>query len=293
MPTAIGVKVPYVQVSESQINLLYPAIKKSNGFVFRGGHVSRNHEACGEFRHELECPSCGHKEVLRYSCHEISCPECSDSWMSRTSERVADRFNACLSLYKRPRRYVKHVTFSPPQEWAINVLSAGVDGIKLLRKEFNRVLKISGAKGAVSIFHACRKDGDEWVLSPHFHVILVGFLKNSDEFYDKTGWVYKAIPNRANRDVRATMFYQLSHVFYYGDLETGERVGNYHIVSWHGDFSYNKVAVDSVAYKLETYNCPSCGDAMVEVFDGGCYKRYDDFYIRRRYFTYRLRKDAR
>lgn len=282
-----GVKVPYVGLSSHQLDFLYPAIKKSSGFIFRGGHVHRNHDACGEFRHELECPSCGHKEILRYSCHEMSCPECSDTWMARTAERASSRFNACLAIYKRPQRYIKHVTFSPPQEWAEEVLNRGIDGLKIIRGEFNKILKLSGAKGAVSIFHACRKEHGEWVLSPHFHVLLVGYLKNSDDFFKQTGWIYKAIPNRGKRDVRATMYYQLSHVFYYGDLSNGERIGNYHLVSWHGDFSYNKVVLDSIQVKLESFSCPGCGEAMVEVFDYGSHKRYDDFYIKRKYYWYK------
>lgn len=286
----IGVKVPYVQIGESQLNLLYPAIKKSTGFVFRGGHTQRNHAACGEFRHELECPSCGHKEVLRYSCHEISCPECSDSWVSRTASRAAERFNACLDIYGVPERYVKHVTFSPPQDWSIDLLNnRGQAGLKVLRREFNQVLKKAGAKGALSIFHACRKEQGQWVLSPHFHVLLVGYLKNSDAFFAQTGWVYKAIPNRGKRNPYATLSYQLSHVFYYGDLEAGARIGNYHVLSWHGDFSYNKVVIDSVTYRLESYSCPECGDSMVEVFDYVDHKRYDDYYTRRRYVKYRIK----
>jgi len=285
----IGVKVPYVQVSTHQPDFLYPAIKKSSGFIFRGGHVKRNHDACGDFRHELECPKCGRREVLRYSCHEMSCPTCSDTWMSRTAERVSMRFNACLALNRVPRRYVKHVTFSPPQEWAEDLLNSGVEGLKGLKSEFNKILKRSGAKGAVSIFHACRKERGEWVLSPHFHVLLVGYLKNSDDFYNQTGWVYKAIPDRGKRDVRATMFYQLSHVFYYGDLATGERIGNYHAVSWHGDFSYNKIVLDVIQVKFESYHCPVCDDIMVEVFDYGNHTRLEDFYIKRKYYRYKKR----
>lgn len=288
---SIGVTVPYVPVHTDQPDFLYPAIKKSSGFIFRGGHISPNHPVCGEFRHELECPSCGHREVLRYSCHEMSCPVCSDTWMSRTAERTAMRFNGCLALYRIPPRYVKHVTFSPPQEWAARLLDQGAEGVKALKTEFNKVLKRSGAAGAVSIFHACRKEGDQWVLSPHFHVLLTGYLVNSDQFFANTGWIYKTIPDRGGRrDVRATVYYQLSHVFYYGDLETGERIGNYHMVSWHGDFSYNKVVLDSIQIKNECYNCPSCGEAMVEI---SCFNGEDElnpFFVRRKYYWYKLRK---
>jgi len=284
----IGLEVPYVQTGVSQLAILYPAIKKSTGFIFRGGHAERNHPACGQFRHELVCPSCGHKEILKYSCHELSCPECSDTWITRTATRSAERFNACLAIYRIPAYHVKHVTFSPPQEWAIGILdSQGKEGLSILRHEFNKVLKKAGAKGALSIFHACRKEHGQWVLSPHFHVLLVGYLQSSDSFFAQTGWVYKAIPNRGKRNAYATVSYQLSHVFYYGDLATGERIGNYHVLSWHGNFSYNKVMVDCVTYKLEPYSCPECGDAMEELFDYVDHRWTDLFYVRRKYVRYK------
>lgn len=90
--------------------------------------------------------------------------------------------------------------------------------------------------------------------SPHLH--LVGYFPNvlekSNEFFLRTGWIYK---NKGSRNsLHGTFFYLLTHHLV---------IGNGHGVTYRGLMSYNRLAVSKWSV-IEDLNCRKC--------DGPVYK---------------------
>ena len=212
-------------------------------------------EYCGKVK---KVGACEEREVESYVehhlyCDDRLCPKCHYSWSYRQASRMKERLRAYEKIFDEipelrqrnlsgedmdsfPYRMnigkIHHWTFSPDQEWSKKRIQT-VRGVKNLRTELYKVLKISGMIGASVVFHPWRttdRAKDEWdevkfskekftnkgiwewlkktgliyqpgyvYLSPHFHVVGFGFLKKSNEVYDLTkgrnreGWVYVKI----------------------------------------------------------------------------------------------------
>ncbi len=196
---------------------------------------------------------------------------------------------------------IKHFVFSPPQKWAIGKMKTAA-GVRSLRRELVKVLGIAGMRAAASIIHpwrctelarrefpAAKKRGDKgtnhglwhWLLrtglcysidyvylSPHFHVIGLGYLMNSDIFYEHTevggrdGWIYNNIRTiDSEKDLNDVLFYALTHTAIVYDTKTG---GSLNSITYHGDISYPKMKRVLAHTDCKHVACPKCETSVYE-----------------------------
>ena len=241
-------------------------------YISLPGMGEKTSEKCGKVLKAAMC-SCGEKRTFGYNCHNYSCPVCYEGTAVRAAEHAKERiFEGAKVLFDRgllKSKAKRHITYSPPQNWAIALLKTGIRGYNKLIKISNGVITSSGFSGAV-MFHPWRQNDpkkdnynpemDDFVyyLSPHFHVFGCGFIEKSDTFYKDTGgWTYKNIGLRDANGVKNGISYTLTH---FGHIE------NKHAVRYIGLFSYNKLVIDKVERFDEVLKCPSCGCDMIAVF---------------------------
>ena len=95
-----------------------------------------------------------------------------------------------------------------------------------------------------------------WFIRPHFHLIGYGWIENTQQVYEKTGYVCKNLGVRES--VFMTALYQLSHAGYkYG----------HHTVSWMGVMS-NRLYCElnpTPELPLAPLKCPECESEMKPV----------------------------
>jgi len=96
--------------------------------------------------------------------------------------------------------------------------------------------------------------------SNHWHILGWGYLKPSDEFYEEShGWTYKNLGERKDKEMFATLYYQLSHSTIDGRKQT---------LTWFGIAANNKLLTTiEVDYKAKL--CPIC-KAEMEKFQYYC-----------------------
>jgi hypothetical protein len=198
------------------------------------------------------------------SCARKECPVCYESWAGLEAERASYRLlNYAVSkslvrelysikdLDKRSRfvdhafrsakRKVIHVIFSIPEDSYDKKIS-------VLRVQLYKLAKKSGLFGGCVIFHPFRnktKGKNEWFFSPHFHILGFGWIRNTKLIYEQSGWIIKNAGVR--KSVHNTLMYQLSHAGVHKD---------YHVVTWFGSLSYNKLKIDSIPEFKPV--CPLC-----------------------------------
>jgi len=258
-------------------------------------------------------------------CDRWGCPACYKHPMDRAAQAIGQRMFALVdafnkelgSLYQagKQARYsqfairwginefmdhgwrqlkVRHVVFSPPQDWARDLLRSGHRGYDRLKKEAQRQAERIGlGVGGIFIVHPYRlnkqtrrlfaraKDegfqggiwdwvrgqGDWWeyaYLSPHVHFLGVGFFQPSDEFYNETGWTYKTkapVYGRGKdliKSIEAVARYIMSHAgAKYNGLDTSI---SGQLISWNGILS-NQVARTLKTSIEEEAVCP-CGGKL-------------------------------
>jgi len=167
------------------------------------------------------------------SCARAECPVCYEKWASKEAIKSSKRLRAYQARYVRPI----HVVISPPsEECALSYPS--------LRKRVITHLKESGLVGGLVIVHPFRKFDGSWKLSPHFHAVGYGWIKNTAEIFNKSGYVIKNLGTRGSS--RATILYQLSHAGVKNSI---------HTLTWFGALSYNKL---KVVITQEKEICPIC-----------------------------------
>lgn len=183
---------------------------------------------------------------------------------------------------------VKHFTFSLPSSEYENF------DMKKAKKKLRKALSMVGIVGGATVFHPYRiKDkynkpvydalkaedlkGGNWrgvqldilnlkcwteyvEFAPHFHVL--GFfpkmLMKSNDFEEKTGWVYKNIEPYKKRDVYKTARYILTH---HAVLEG-------HSVTYFGICSYNKLSTEIIKETI-VKQCPKCNS--INYFEIKCF----------------------
>jgi hypothetical protein len=241
------------------------------------GQGEITNDKCGEWTHPLSCPNHDSKQitlegviahdryVATHSCHNPNCPVCYESWASRQAVNSSDRLIQAIGLYKHEGYVigrVNHITFSPPQEMAKDLIRTS-GGSRTLRTMAKDMAKRAGVRGGAMIFHPFRQNDPRennyredlkpyvWYESPHFHVIGFGWLKKSDEFYNETGWIYKNIGRRET--IKGTIKYTLTHC----GIADG-----FQAVTYFGLFSNNKIVVDKIEKVTEAIKCRGCGEAL-------------------------------
>ena len=117
------------------------------------------------------------------------------------------------------------------------------------------MLKQVKADSGLIIFHAFRydKNADSWYYSPHFHCLTFGWIENTKELYEKSGYIVK---NLGKRDtIFGTIYYQLSHC--------AIKKKN-HALTYFGECSYSKLKIDEA--NEESKKCPYCKE-LLEILD--------------------------
>lgn len=237
------------------------------------------HERCGEFTRALGCEDFGkndlkHDRIIEtYNCGRLGCSLDMEKVAFDIAKKSTERLFEGKNLYNSiGKRYIfRHFALSPPQEKAIRLISQGL--YNHLKRDLIANLKQNGIEGGAVVFHLWRQVGEkedlpdnvvipkgftdgDWYLSPHFHVFAVGFITKADEFYTKTGWVYKNLGKRTSiNQLRRTIQYTLTHCALHE---------KHHALTYFGIFSYNKIVLDYVETKDITVPCSACGKDLHE-----------------------------
>lgn len=248
----------------------------NNDSIFRLPSNGEQKDDCGQWVHPLSCPNhaqqtiTGEKHdrfVVMHTCDRPDCPVCYTTWATKSSKRATDRLFESMKLYRKEGfnlGKLKHVVFSPNQAESKELIKTK-SGYKKLKSNAIKLMKKVGLKGGVLIFHPFRQNDPResnfslsipayvWYLSPHFHVVGVGFLQKSNEFYDETGWTYKQMEDRVT--IQGTIKYTLTHC---GISD------NFYALTYFGVFSYNKVVIDEEIITDEPIKCRACGELLLE-----------------------------
>jgi hypothetical protein len=172
-------------------------------------------------------------QTYQLCCFRASCPICASRWAKRSTARILERLKAS----EKNQKYLKHVVVSPPT-WLQH------KPIEFLRKEARKMAKRAGIQGGLDIVHPFRKKGTQWYLSPHFHYLAFGWVSQTDEIFQKNGWLVKNIGIRENPI--GTIMYLLSHA--------GVKKRR-HSITWFGDLSYCKLKIEKEDFAIK---CPDC-----------------------------------
>lgn len=152
---------------------------------------------------------------------------------------------------------------------------------KRLKKLALRAARRAGVRGGCIIFHPWREnesaDGTKngtWRFSPHFHILGYGWVTETSDVYQETGWLVHNVGVR--KSVYATLMYQLSHAGVWMGPSRKQRrqetsagilpiakSTKYHTLSWFGCLSYNKLRVPKCEREVE--RCPLCDEPLVEL----------------------------
>lgn len=247
-----------------------------NTSVFRLPSNGEQKDDCGQWVHPLSCPNHGQptisgekhdRFVVMHTCDKPDCPVCYTTWASKSAKRATERIFEAQKLYKEakvPLGKIDHIVFSPPRDEAVEAIKTEA-GYRKLKAKAIKIMKKAGVKGGLVVFHPFRQNdpretnfnpsipGYVWYLSPHFHVVGSGYLQQSDDFYNETGWIYKKMDRRET--VKGTIKYTLTHC---GINE------NFHAITYFGALSYNKVVIDTETVTDEPIKCRACGELLLE-----------------------------
>lgn len=218
------------------------------------------------------------KRVVHNHCGRQTCKECWPTWAHRAAERSADRIRGYVDA--SGTKYDPWWTvISPPT--ASESLPEGQKTIDLLYKELDDNLDILGVTAVEIITHPFRIYNSrmreaiegakakginkyEWCLqqphprdylywSPHFHVVGFGFLMDSVSFNKATGWIYKKLRHRPLADLERTLYYLLSHAWYWGPHKRAVRYKR-------GLSPVNLRVDEEKHYQIE--RCPICNEPI-------------------------------
>jgi len=178
------------------------------------------------------------------SCFRADCEKCCFKWLGRAASKATKR----MELYeKQSKKMAKHIIISVPH-W--DYYKPKKD---LAKKVYHLLKKVKADSGLV-IFHPFRydKDTDMWYYSPHFHVLGFGWIVNTKELYEESGYIVKNLGKRDS--VFGTIYYQLSHC--------GVKKKN-HSLTYFGECSYGKLKLDEA--QEDSKKCPYCKEFLTEL----------------------------
>ena len=178
--------------------------------------------------------------TTKKQCARSNCPLCFESWTNRIANRDTTRITEWMKIsHQKP----SHVVLSMPER----LYNAP---LKQIKKELKKIYKMAGITAGAQILHPFRFDNNKLVpyVSPHFHAIVFGWIKNAEEIYKKTGWVVHKISTLQNEvQVFLTSKYILTH--------PGIKA-RYHTVVYFGNISYSKLKLPPEPKEQQI--CPYC-----------------------------------
>ena len=189
---------------------------------------------------------------FKRSCDRSECPICFEKWAVKQAHRSKLR----IKSYKAGYRKNIHVTCSIPK--SDYDLFDDKEGYRKIRSKAYKLIKNAGFVGGNLVPHPFRKDASGWYYSPHFHAVGYGWIKNTKEIYEKTGYVVKNL--RVRKSTSGTLYYQLNHAGV-SLLKNGKIQYGYNTITWFGQLSYNKLEYTPPKDERET--CPLCDEKLV------------------------------
>lgn len=199
---------------------------------------------CGEVHHVNACPTYakGHtKEYIPTSCHRIRCKVCKEYAVNRQVARTLPKHDALDKLLKENHNYKlpdSHVVISFKDGYIKKrqIMDKGLASVwrklKYILTKYN-----IGILGCTAVFHAYRTDHSDGTncedvkncklshietFSPHFHLLGKIYLEDSETVYNKTKGkvLIKKIPDKRERNLLATLQYELGHTTTVVNIET-------------------------------------------------------------------------
>lgn len=174
-------------------------------------------------------------KMYRRTCLRACCQKCYEYWASKEAKKATRRIEA----YKSRLKPIHVVVSVSSKDRYLEYRS--------MKQQVRKLLKQAGIVGGLMVFHPFRQDhlNQTWYYSPHFHIIALGWIKDTDKIYNNTGYLIKNLGIRDN--LRATIFYQLSHAGFNEKL---------HTVTYFGEISYNRLHIATECKPREL--CPLC-----------------------------------
>lgn len=225
------------------------------------GH-GKQYDDCGDWRYRGCLNAEGHvqneldKDVegkiyvewYHRSCYRAECPTCYEKWAALEANKIEWRLK---HLWKHGK--VIHAAISPPEKDCLTL------PFEKLREKAVRVAKSRGIIGGSMIWHVWRENNDgSWRVSPHFHVLGFGWVRNTKEGFKKDDWLVKNIlDGKEERSIFRTAMYQLSHCAI---------DGKHRPVTWFGCCSTaGKNGAKIPTMEREKHVCPGCGAELVQL----------------------------
>ena len=255
-----------LQYPEHELDYAYPALKRSkkksliqegrnqatieyDGWHLPGQEPKKSDCGLWSYMGCLNKAQHPNKEIFlkpfQKSCFRADCEKCCFKWLGRSASKATKR----MELYeKQSKKIAKHIIISVPH-WDYYKPK------KEIAKKIHGLLKQVKADSGLIIFHAFRydKNADSWYYSPHFHCLTFGWIENTKELYEKSGYIVK---NLGKRDtIFGTIYYQLSHC--------AIKKKN-HALTYFGECSYSKLKIDEA--NEESKKCPYCKE-LLEILD--------------------------
>ena len=239
-------------------------------------------EECGTVKFiQRTLDGCGRVPIF-HNCGRMACPECWPRWASRAADRAAESVRGKLAALDAESRgsygRLRHWIFSPPQEWARQVVLAG--HVDHLYTWIRAAMRAAGLRAAVGVLHLFRRVGgtrgqgtaepppEEWLelrgqlwyLSPHFHLAACGFWRRPQDPADLPRVLQGAVvvvPKASDRlregdNLRSLLVYLLDHAAVPVDRRHGQ------VVRYWGDFHSSRVRLRFVEHHKEQQQC-DCG----------------------------------
>ena len=247
--------------------------------------------SCGDVRSVHACRNKCTLDLVPQVCNRLGCEVCNLAVAKKKAKKVAERYLGVVKVMRDQGIEPgdpKHISWSlDPRKVTCKSLEEG-DGIKKLTKQLLSVLRSSakdGWYGGTLIFHGERKkhlDDDtdctfpvhwekgkkitcpcehHWMWSPHYHYVGFGYFEPSPQLLKRTGWLYHIIPEEhgKDRDVEATLGYELTHVGLFVDHELKSQG---QAIKWIGALSNSKAGRRIIESKLEASICEKCGEPI-------------------------------
>ena len=158
-----------------------------------------------------------HLKANSNHCWDLGCSVCMNDTAIRNGVKVDKKFQHHYTHWQKsgvsPLPQLGHWVVSPPQEWAKCMVQDRA-GFNTLEWHILDSLKKCGGIGGITVFHPWRQfEQIEWRFSPHFHILMYGFIDTTKFRKINKGWVIKKIhAEEGVQSIRHTIAYLSTHM---------------------------------------------------------------------------------
>lgn len=216
-------------------NIVYDG-KAETPFIAWSLPMQEKSKTCGVIHtdhNDIKFKGCS-RDPLDYSvafvnhCWRLNCEFCGNATALKMGINSEQKIIAPIDIIERKTGDIekfKHWVISPPQSWIKRIMQRA-DTYADFYDDLTELIQIYGLNNGCIVFHPWRwnTENQEWIISPHFHIIATGFfhnekfrtdLKRISDISKKHGsgtWIIKQIhPNEKIKSVRHTIAYLLTH----------------------------------------------------------------------------------